>query len=543
MLNEMVLRAILEKYELDYDKMTKSNDKVLTNGDYTNIEQILKYLIQDIKIKPEKIEKAPSILYFSDKYNIKKNYEFLIKQKIDIKKISNALTVLSTKHSMLVNNYVYIIENLDEKIIKESLSTLAIPNEDIVEITEKFKKYNMEDILIKYPITISNIKDSKNIGEIEKILTLPYFKNDKTRLTSSVFLRTAEEIEKIVSIPYFVKYPKKLKGTVFLRTPKEIEDILNIEYFKKNPNKLTSSVFHRTAEEIEEIINLPYFKEHPENLSPSVFAKRVEDIKAIVAIEEFSNKTRCTLGTAIHKNSDEITRINNLPYFKEHPERLTSTVYQRTAKEIEEILELEFFKQYPEKLTPCVFLKTAEEILKILNIPFFKNNPEKISGTVFHSNASELEQLLSLEYFKKNPNELRGNILKKKAKDIKKSIDYLENEIKLKKGIDLCKPSIFMYEQKHLEEVIEFLDSIDESLISVLSKSSMILALSLDEIKLRYKIIQDNNLPLVLNNGEFNSLFGMPRKRFFERYGVTFEELREIQSEDNEKKLIIKRKK
>lgn len=542
MLNEMVLRPILDKYGLNYERMTKSNEKLLTNGDYTNIERILKYLIEEIKIKPEKIEKAPSILYFSDKYNIQKNYEFLVKQKIDIKKISNALTVLSTRHDMLVENYNYILENLDEKLIKESLSTLSISNQDIVEITEKFKKYNMEDILIKYPITISNIKDSKNIGEIEKILTLPYFQKDKSRLTSSIFLRTAEEIKQIIELPYFMKYPKKLKGTVFLRTPKEIEDILNLEFFKLNPSKLTSSIFHRTKEEIEEIINLPYFQKHPENLSPSVFAKRVEDVKAIIAIKDFDGKSKCTLGTAIHKNSDEIIRINNLPFFKEHPEKLTSTVYQRTASEIEDILELEFFKKYPEKLTPCVFLKTADEIKKILNIPYFKNNPERISGTVFHSNANELKNLLELEYFKKNPDELKGNILKKKAKDIKRSIKYLE-EIKNKKGIDLCKPSIFMYEKKHLEEVINFLCSIDESLLRVLVMSTMILSLSLDEIKLRYKIILDNELPLVIKTGEFNSLFGMPRKRFFERYGVTFEELKEIQSEDKEKKLIIKRKK
>lgn len=542
MISEKEFYELLEKYGLNPEIAINNNDKVLVYTDYYEADKILSYLIDEIKVHPKKIEKAPSILCFSNKENIKENYEYLIKKGLDLKKISSALTVLSTPHDDLVANYEYIEEHLDKSLIMESLSTLSIEPEIIVKIVSKFEESGMTHILINYPITISNIKDSNNVDEIEKILALPFFKEHPDKMTSSIFLRTADELEDIINIQYFKDHPNKIKGTIFLRTAKEIEEIVNLKYFKDHPNKLTATVFHRTPDEVKEIINLPYFKKYPERLTPSIFLKTPDEVKKIIGLQHFKKGDNHSLGTAVHRTADEIEAITNLEFFKKNPEKLTSTVFSRTADEITEILEIDFFHKYPEKLTPCVFLKTPQEIRDILNIPYFKEHPEKVSGTVFHSNAHEIEELLSIEYFKKHPDALKGIVFKKKANDIKESINFIENELELPEGVDLCTPLVFIHKKKHIADVVEFLRGIDENLISVLTVSASILNLPLDEIKLRFKVIMDNEMPIVVENGQFNSIFGMPRKRFSDRYGVTLDDLQKQNKTNPEKKLIITKK-
>ncbi len=76
MIKEELLKKLLKKYGLNPEETIKHNENILNYIDYYEAEQILKYLIKDKKIKPQKIEKAPSILCFSNLQNIKKIMNF-----------------------------------------------------------------------------------------------------------------------------------------------------------------------------------------------------------------------------------------------------------------------------------------------------------------------------------------------------------------------------------------------------------------------------------------------------------------------------------
>lgn len=540
MIEESDLKILLEKYGIDSEKVLKSKTKVLKYCDYNETSKILEYLINDLKIYPQRVEKTPSILCFSNKENIQKNYEYLISQGISLKKISFSLSVLSTPNDLLIKNFEYIVEHLDKSVINSALSTLAIPHSDIRSIITKFDKAKLTNVLIKYPITISNIVDNHNIEEIDEILSIPFFKNNPNKLTSSVFLRTKAEIDDVLDLPFIKENPNRIKGTIFQRTAKEIDAIVNLPYFQTHKEKLTTSVFHRKPEEVINILEIPYFASDESRITPSIFLKTPTELKKITSNSSFQNSSK-KLSTAVKKNSDEIEVIINLPYFISHPECLKSTTFRRGPLEIEKIINLDFFKKYPDKLTPCVFLRTESEILDIINMPYFKDHPERVAGSIFHSTKENIEKLLEIDYFKQHPEELKGVVFRSNAKDLKESISFIKNELELPAGVDICKPLVFVHKKEHIREVVEFLRELDENLIAALSTSAQILNLSLEEIKARTKFILDNNMPVLLKNGQFNSILGMPKKRFEQKFGITIDALKSDFTNQKIKRLTIKK--
>ena len=78
MIEEYTLKKLCEKYNVNSEKILNKNNNILTNGEYIEIDRTLNYLINELKISPNNIEKCPSILY-RNVFAIKDNIIFLKK--------------------------------------------------------------------------------------------------------------------------------------------------------------------------------------------------------------------------------------------------------------------------------------------------------------------------------------------------------------------------------------------------------------------------------------------------------------------------------
>ena len=89
------LKTLLEKYGINFNKLIANNDNAIWKGNYKDIEATLDYLINELKIEPRNIEKAPSILYLNVSA-IRRNVEFLRKQNVSFSSVETCLHVLNT---------------------------------------------------------------------------------------------------------------------------------------------------------------------------------------------------------------------------------------------------------------------------------------------------------------------------------------------------------------------------------------------------------------------------------------------------------------
>ena len=67
MIGDITLINLLNKYGIDGKKLIVNNPNVLDYGNYEEIEEILNYLVEELKCEPKNIEKCPSILSISSK--------------------------------------------------------------------------------------------------------------------------------------------------------------------------------------------------------------------------------------------------------------------------------------------------------------------------------------------------------------------------------------------------------------------------------------------------------------------------------------------
>ena len=66
-----------------------------------------------------------------------------------------------------------------------------------------------------------------------------------------------------------------------------------------------------------------------------------------------------------------------------------------------------------------------------------------------------------------------------------------------------------------MSKVFPYLDEL--GVLETVRQSASILDLPLDDIRERKKIVDSIGEPMVLENGKFNSVFGMSRKRYAKR--------------------------
>ena len=502
MIEQTDLMKLLESYKIDYKKVM--TDKVLDKGEYFGIKHVLEYLVNELKIYPKNIEKCPSILYLNVN-EVRKNYEFLKQQKINISDVETCLHVLSTDNKDLKETYYYVLENYGLMTINRITSILRCNKDRIINI----EKYGLSK-----DVTISASVSRRTIYEIEKIIRI--CKKYNIEITGSVFKQNAEEIEKIVEV--CKKYNIEITGTVFLKSAEEIEKI--VEICKKYNIEIKGNVFRQSAEEIEKIIEV--CKKYNIEITGSVFMKNAEEIENIVEIcKKYSIEIT---GSVFKQSTDEIEKIVEI--CKKYNIEITGSVFLKSAGEIEKIVEV--CKRYNIEITGTVFMKNAEEIEKIIEV--CKRYNIEIAGSVFMKSAEEIEKII--EVCKKYNIEITGTVFLKSAEEIEKIIEvckkynieitgtvFLKKSSRLQKTIDFIienyderylTPLIIIKEPKHLSEVMPYLDSL--GVLEFIINSASISTLTKEEIKKRVEIIKLLGEDIV-KNGKFNSVFGMNKTR------------------------------
>lgn len=241
MIGNYTLAMLCEKYGIDATKIVKKNNNVLDLGEYSRIDYVLDYLVNELKIDARNIEKCPSILY-RNVFQIKKNVIFLKSKEISFSDIETCLHVLTAEADELKNTYNYVLEKYGLSAIERITSVLSVP--------------------------VSIIKDieSLNIG----------FENPSDNLVIAVGIEWGStNVEEIVKI-------------------------INSEEFKAHPELFTSQTLaHAKLEDIKAIINSEGFKAHPEIFTSQTLARtKLEDIKKLLQMDLWNNSKYANLLTS-----------------------------------------------------------------------------------------------------------------------------------------------------------------------------------------------------------------------------------------------------
>ena len=312
MIGNYTLAMLCEKYGIDATKIVKKNNNVLDLGEYSRIDYVLDYLVNELKIDARNIEKCPSILY-RNVFQIKKNVLFLKSKDISFSDIETCLHVLTAEADELKNTYNYVLEKYGLSAIKRITSVLSVP--------------------------VSIIKDieSLNIG----------FENPSDNLGIAVGIEWGStNVEEIVKI-------------------------INSEEFKAHPELFTSTTLaHAKLEDIKAIINSEEFKAHPELFTSQTLAHaKLEDIKAIINSEEFkAHPELFTSETLAHAKLEDIKAIINSEEFKAYPELFTSqTLAHAKLEDIKKLLQMDLWNnsKYANLLTSSIVAKSKQMLKKI----------------------------------------------------------------------------------------------------------------------------------------------------------------------------------
>ena len=341
MIGNYTLAMLCEKYGIDATKIVKKNNNVLDLGEYSRIDYVLDYLVNELKIDARNIEKCPSILY-RNVFQIKKNVIFLKSKDISFSDIETCLHVLTAEADELKNTYNYVLEKYGLSAIERITSVLSVP--------------------------VSIIKDieSLNIG----------FENPSDNLRIAVGIEwestNVEEIVKIINSEEFKAHPELFTSTTLACTKLEdIKAIINSEEFKAHPELFTSTTLACTKlEDIKAIINSEEFKAHPELFTSQTLARaKLEDIKAIINSEEFkAHPELFTSETLAHAKLEDIKAIINSEEFKVHPELFTSTTLAHAKLEdIKKLLQMDLWNnsKYANLLTASIVAKSKQMLKKI----------------------------------------------------------------------------------------------------------------------------------------------------------------------------------
>ena len=342
MIEQTDLMKLLESYKIDYKKVM--TDKVLDKGEYFGIKHVLEYLVNELKIYPKNIEKCPSILYLNVN-EVRKNYEFLKQQKINISDVETCLHVLSTDNKDLKETYYYVLENYGLMTINRTTSILRFKKDRIIDI----EKYGLSK-----DVTISASISRRTIYEIEEIIEV--CKTYNIEITGSVFHKSADEIEKIVEI--CKKYNIEITGSVFLKSAGEVEKI--VEICKKYNIEITGTIFHKSVEEIEKIIEV--CKKYNIEITGTVFLKSSDEIEKIIEVcKKYNIEIK---GNVFKQNAEEIEKI--IEVCKKYNIEITGSVFLKKSSRLQKTIDF-IIENYDERyLTPLIIIKEPKHLSEVM---------------------------------------------------------------------------------------------------------------------------------------------------------------------------------
>ena len=317
MIDTDLLKIILRKYGIDPDKVIKNNSNVLEKGNYIDIENTIKYLVEELKVSPKNIEKAPSILYFNVSA-IKKNIEFLKTTEVTFSNVESCLHVLSTIPWRLEETYNYIKDNYGISSINRTTSILKIDVDRIKEI---------ERLGLSKELVLSASISRLSVEDIRKDILV--CRENDIEITGSVFYRSADEIKEIVTVCR--ENGLEITGSVFFKSADDIKEIVAV--CRENGIEITGSVFLKSAEEIKKIVTV--CRENGIEITGSVFSKSADEIRKIVQVCR-ENGIEIT-GSVFLKSAKQLQE--NIDFLKENYDEsyLSSLIVSKSAKQLREV--------------------------------------------------------------------------------------------------------------------------------------------------------------------------------------------------------------
>lgn len=216
---------LCEKYGIDATKIVKKNNNVLDLGEYSRIDYVLDYLVNELKIDARNIEKCPSILY-RNVFQIKKNVIFLKSKEISFSDIETCLHVLTAEADELKNTYNYVLEKYGLSAIERITSVLSVPVsiiKDIESLNIGFE--NPSDNLV---IAVGIEWGSTNIEEIVKIINSEEFKAHPELFTSQTLAYAKlEDIKKLLQMDLWnnSKYANLLTSSIVAKSKQALKKI------------------------------------------------------------------------------------------------------------------------------------------------------------------------------------------------------------------------------------------------------------------------------------------------------------------------------
>ncbi len=225
MIENYTLAMLCEKYGIDATKIVKKNNNVLDLGEYSRIDYVLDYLVNELKIDARNIEKCPSILY-RNVFQIKKNVIFLKSKEISFSDIETCLHVLTAEADELKNTYNYVLEKYGLSAIERITSVLSVPVsiiKDIESLNIGFE--NPSDNLV---IAVGIEWGSTNIEEIVKIINSEEFKAHPELFTSQTLAYAKlEDIKKLLQMDLWnnSKYANLLTSSIVAKSKQALKKI------------------------------------------------------------------------------------------------------------------------------------------------------------------------------------------------------------------------------------------------------------------------------------------------------------------------------
>ena len=270
MIENYTLAMLCEKYGIDATKIVKKNNNVLDLGEYSRIDYVLDYLVNELKIDARNIEKCPSILY-RNVFQIKKNVIFLKSKEISFSDIETCLHVLTAEADELKNTYNYVLEKYGLSAIERITSVLSVPVsiiKDIESLNIGFE--NPSDNLV---IAVGIEWGSTNIEEIVKIINSEEFKAHPELFTSQTLAYAKlEDIKKLLQMDLWnnSKYANLLTSSIVAKSKQALkkipiliklaenygfEECLNTKFLLHSPSQNYALIGYLKENDIPLIIN------------------------------------------------------------------------------------------------------------------------------------------------------------------------------------------------------------------------------------------------------------------------------------------------
>ena len=229
MIGEYTLKILCDKYNISSENVINKNNNILTYDEYLDIDKTLNYLINELKVSGENIEKCPSILYRNVAV-IEKNIDYLKQQNVSFSSIESCLHVLSTEPINLKDTYKYIEENYGKEAINKNTSILSCDKDLIIEV-EKLGLAKSCNLAIAVGIAFGST--------------------------------TLEEVIDIINSEEYKEHPELFTSQTLANAKiKDIKDILHSEEYKEHPELFTSQTLaFAKIGDISTLLQMPYWSD------------------------------------------------------------------------------------------------------------------------------------------------------------------------------------------------------------------------------------------------------------------------------------------